>query len=120
MMPSQIQLDQPCLRPLPEDAVARVIAILRPVCLDKTMELLAACRPAEVLIEEVRGYGRQKTHLEFYEQGSWAAGFVPKIRLEFIVNGERAQEAVEAIVQAACTGRIGDGKIFVLVGRRAA
>jgi len=101
---------------LPPAARARLIAIVRPVRVDAVMEALAALganAPRDVLIEQVRGYGRQKTHLDFYEEGPCEGGFVPKVRLQFTVDAADLQPAVAALCEGARTGRIGDGKIFV-------
>jgi nitrogen regulatory protein PII len=89
---------------------------VRPVRVDAVMEALAglgALAPRDVLIEQVRGYGRQKTHLDFYEEGPCEGGFVPKVRLQFTVDAGALDAAVNALRTGARTGRIGDGKIFV-------
>ena len=101
------------VRPLPPGALARLVTVIRPVRLDAVMEALVPLAPRDVVIEPVRGYGRQKTHLDLYEEGVFEEGFLPKVRLQFVVEGERLQEAVAAIRAGAHTGRIGDGKIFV-------
>ena len=103
----------PALRPLPDGARARLVAIVRASSLDAVMEVLAPLAPRDVLIESVRGYNRQKTHLAEYEEVSHQGGFLPKVRLQFVVGGEAVPAAVQAICGAARTGRIGDGKIFV-------
>jgi nitrogen regulatory protein PII len=77
------------------------------------MEALAPLAPRVVLIESVRGYNRQKTHLAEYEEVSHQGGFLPKVRLQFVVDGAALPAAVQAVCGAARTGRIGDGKIFV-------
>jgi nitrogen regulatory protein P-II 2 len=103
-------------RPLPPGTRARVVALVRPVRVDAVMEALAglgALAPRDVLIEQVRGYGRQKTHLDFYEEGPCEGGFVPKVRLQFTVDAGALDAAVNALRTGARTGRIGDGKIFV-------
>ena len=77
-------------------------------------ELIVRVCDRDVQIEEVRGYGRQKEHLTFYERvGDWHGSFLPKVRLEFTVGGESWRDAVAALREGALTGRIGDGKIFV-------
>src|SRR5215470_14461743 len=101
------------VKPLPPGALARLVTVIRPVRLDAVMEALVPLAPRDVLIEPVRGYGRQKTHLDFYEEGFGDAGFLPKVRLQFSVESERLAEAVTALRNGARTGRIGDGKIFV-------
>lgn len=105
--------DAPALRPLPDGAPARVVAIVRPSRLDAVMEALHAQALRDVLIEPVRGYNRQKAHLADYEEVSHEGGFLPKVRLQFVVEGARLGACVEALCGAARTGRIGDGKVFV-------
>lgn len=89
------------------------MAIVRARGLDDIMQSLLQLRPRIVGIEQVRGYGRQKGHLETYGEPASEGGFLPKVRLEFTVGPEQLDQAVEAVCQAARTGRIGDGKIFV-------
>jgi nitrogen regulatory protein PII len=101
------------VRPLPPGALARLVTVIRPVRLDAVMEALVPLAPRDVVIEPVRGYGRQKTHLDLYEEGVFEEGFLPKVRLQFVVEGDRLQDAVAALRLGARTGRIGDGKIFV-------
>jgi nitrogen regulatory protein PII len=97
-----------------ESSHARLVAVVRAVRLDSVMEALLALGPTQVSIEQVRGYGRQKEHLEFYEEvGAWDGTFLPKVRLEFAVPASEAGAAVKALRAAAHTGRTGDGKIFV-------
>jgi len=98
--------------PSPETR-ARVVAVIRAHRLDGVVAALAGARPRDLLIEQVRGYGRQKGHLEVYEGGGFEGGFLPKVRLEFSVRSEDVRVAVEAVCAAARSGRIGDGKIFV-------
>jgi len=108
----------PCCRPLPPGTRARLVALVRPVRVDAVMEALAALgenAPRDVLIEQVRGYGRQKTHLDFYEEGPCEGGFLPKVRLQFTVDAAQLEPAITALRSGARTGRIGDGKIFVHV-----
>ncbi len=102
------------LRPLPAGVGARIVAVVRAMRLDAVMERLVAVAPRDVAIEEVRGYGRQKEHLTFYERvGDWQGNFLPKVRLEFTVAGTALEATVAALREGAFTGRIGDGKIFV-------
>jgi nitrogen regulatory protein P-II 2 len=89
------------------------VAIVRARGLDEIMQSLLLLRPRIVGIEQVRGYGRQKGHLETYGEPASEGGFLPKVRLEFTVGATQLDQAVEAVCQAARTGRIGDGKIFV-------
>jgi nitrogen regulatory protein PII len=103
----------PSVQPLPAGELARVVAIVRSVRVDAVMQQLQPLAPRDVLIEQVRGYGRQKTHLDFYEEGPCEGGFLPKVRLQFVIDGARVPEVVDAIRAGARTGRIGDGKIFI-------
>ena len=103
---------------LPAGALARVVAIVRPVRLDAVIEALLPLGLRDVLVEPVRGYGRQKEHLDLYGEAPGEGGFLPKVRLQFVVAAGQLQAAVDAVRAAARTGRIGDGKIFVhAVGR---
>jgi nitrogen regulatory protein P-II 2 len=111
-------MSEPAVKPLPSGARARLVAIVRPVRVDAVMEALhalAGVAPRDVLIEQVRGYGRQKTHLDFYEEGPCEGGFLPKVRLQFTVDAGQLEPAVAALRSGARTGRIGDGKVFVHV-----
>ena len=103
----------PAIRPMPPGARARLVAIVRASRLDAVMEALHPLAPSDVLVEPVRGYNRQKTHLGEYEELGLEGGFLPKVRLQFVVDGPGLQQAVDAICEAARTGRIGDGKIFL-------
>jgi len=101
------------VQPLPADTCARVVAIVRPARLDAVIEALLPLELRDVLVEPVRGYGRQKEHLDLYGEGPGEGGFLPKVRLQFVVAAGQLQAAVDAVRTAARTGRIGDGKIFV-------
>jgi nitrogen regulatory protein PII len=102
------------LSDLQPDCPVRVVAIVRPVRVDAVMEQLHAhVAVRHVVVEAVRGYGRQKTHLEMYEEGPLQSGFVPKVRLQFVVRAEEVASVVESVRDGARTGRIGDGKLFV-------
>lgn len=99
--------------PLAPGTRARVIAVVRALGVDAVVEQLLPVAPDNLQIEQVKGYGRQKGHLEFYEAGHFEGGFLPKVRVEFTVPAAQLEEAVDAVCRAARTGRIGDGKIFV-------
>jgi nitrogen regulatory protein PII len=101
--------------PLPAGSRARIVAIVRPARIEPVMQGLHSMELSDVLIEQVRGYGRQKAHLEFYEEGLVEGGYLPKVRLQFTVAASEADTAVNAVISGARTGRIGDGKIFVHV-----
>jgi nitrogen regulatory protein P-II 2 len=90
-----------------------VVAIIKPFKLDDVREALAEVGVQGVTVTEVKGFGRQKGHTELYRGAEYVVDFLPKIRLEVAVPAENVERVVEAIAQAARTGKIGDGKIFV-------
>lgn len=91
-----------------------VIAIIKPFKLEEVRDALTAIGVQGMTVAEVKGYGRQKGHTEIYRGAEYAVNFLPKLRIEIAVDSDRADKVVEAIVAAAKTGQIGDGKIFVL------
>ena len=91
-----------------------VTAIIKPFKLDEVREALSAVGVAGITVTEVKGFGRQKGHTELYRGAEYVVDFLPKIKLEIAVSDEMVDKVVDAIVEAANTGRIGDGKIFVL------
>ena len=91
-----------------------VKAIVKPYKLDDVKEALAAMGVAGMTVFEVKGYGRQKGHNELYRGAEYQIDFVPKIMLEVVVDDGIASQVVDAIAESAKTGKIGDGKIFVL------
>jgi len=91
-----------------------VTVIIKPFRLEAVLRALEPFAIDEIAISEVRGYGRQKGHLELYRGAEYVISFIPKLKLEFAVSASEAEEVFQAIAQAARTGRIGDGKIFVL------
>lgn len=96
-----------------------IIAIIQPHRLDNVREALLAIGVNGLTVTEVRGYGRQKGQKEIYRGAEYTIAFVPKLKIEIAVAGERAEEAINAIQTAARTGKVGDGKIFVLDLRQA-
>jgi nitrogen regulatory protein P-II 2 len=90
-----------------------VIAIIKPFKLEEVRDALTAIGVHGMTVTEVKGYGRQKGHMEIYRGAEYAVNFLPKVRLEVAVPADLAAHAVEAIGTAAKTGQIGDGKIFV-------
>ncbi len=92
----------------------KVEAIIKPFKLDEVKESLSAIGIQGLTVSEVKGFGRQKGHTELYRGAEYVVDFLPKVKLEIIVREEQVVEVVEAIEKAAKTGRIGDGKIFVL------
>ena len=90
-----------------------ITAIIRPFKLDDVRDALTEAGVTGVTVTEVKGYGRQKGHTELYRGAEYVVDFLPKIKIELVVADELADKAVAAITEAANTGRIGDGKIFV-------
>ena len=90
-----------------------VIAIIKPFKLDEVRDALTNLGVHGMTVTEVKGYGRQKGHMEIYRGAEYAVNFLPKIRIEAAVSSEQVDGVVEAIANAAKTGQIGDGKIFV-------
>jgi len=94
--------------------VKLVIAVIKPFKLDEVRDALTAIGVHGMTVSEVKGYGRQKGHMEIYRGAEYAVNFLPKVRIEVAVATEQLDRVVEAIGAAAKTGQIGDGKIFVL------
>lgn len=91
-----------------------IVAIIQPHRLDPVREALTNIGIQGMTVSEVRGYGRQKGHTEIYRGAEYRIAFLPKLKLEIAVPSARADDVVATITQATRTGRIGDGKIFVL------
>ena len=92
----------------------KIEAILKPFKLDEVKEALQEVGVQGLTVTEAKGFGRQKGHTELYRGAEYVVDFLPKVKLEVVVPDERLEPALEAIQKAARTGRIGDGKIFVL------
>jgi nitrogen regulatory protein P-II 1 len=92
----------------------KVEAIIKPFKLDEVKEALQGIGLQGLTVSEVKGFGRQKGHTELYRGAEYVVDFLPKIKLEVVVTDELVDKVIEAITAAANTGRIGDGKIFVL------
>ncbi len=90
-----------------------ITAIIKPFKLDEVREALTEYGVDGITITEVKGFGRQRGHTELYRGAEYVVDFLPKIKIEVAVQAERADQVVQQIVQAARTGKIGDGKIFV-------
>jgi nitrogen regulatory protein P-II 2 len=90
-----------------------VIAIIKPFKIEDVRDALTAIGVNGMTVTEVKGYGRQKGHMEIYRGAEYAVRFLPKIRIEIAISAEQADRVVEVIAGAAKTGQIGDGKIFV-------
>ncbi|MHC4470509.1 MAG: P-II family nitrogen regulator [Planctomycetota bacterium] len=96
------------------EPTSRIIAIVKPFKLDATLLALKGLPVTAISVEEVRGYGRQKGHLELYQGTEYSITFLPKVRLELVCPVGETDRVIEAIRGAARTGRIGDGKILVV------
>jgi nitrogen regulatory protein P-II 2 len=90
-----------------------VIAIIKPFKLDDVRDALTGIGIQGMTVTEVKGYGRQKGHTEIYRGAEYAVNFLPKSRIEVVVDDARVEQVIEAIASAAKTGQIGDGKIFI-------
>ena len=90
-----------------------VTAIIKPFKLDEVREALSEVGVSGLTVTEVKGFGRQKGHTELYRGAEYVVDFLPKVKVEMILADSRVDAAIEAIVKAARTGKIGDGKIFV-------
>ena len=90
-----------------------ITAIIKPFKLDEVREALSAIGVQGITVTEVKGFGRQKGHTELYRGAEYVVDFLPKVKVEVVVNSADVERCVDAIVTAARTGKIGDGKIFV-------
>ncbi|MCK9173161.1 P-II family nitrogen regulator [Desulfuromonas thiophila] len=91
----------------------KIECIIKPFKLDDVKAVISEFGIAGMTVSEVRGFGRQKGHSELYRGAEYQIDFIPKVRIDLVVADDQVAALVEAIKQAACTGRIGDGKIFV-------
>ena len=91
----------------------KIEAIIKPFKLDEVREALSEVGVTGLTVTEVKGFGRQKGHTELYRGAEYVVDFLPKIKIELVVAEETVETAIEAIIKAARTGKIGDGKIFV-------
>lgn len=96
-----------------------VMAIIRPFKLDEVRQALLKLGLQGMTVTDVRGYGRQKGHTEIYRGAEYALYFVPKLKIEVVVPDKEVQKTVDAILGGARTGRIGDGKVFVVPAEKA-
>jgi nitrogen regulatory protein P-II 1 len=92
----------------------RIEAIIKPFKLDEVKEALSKAGVEGMTVSEVKGFGRQKGHTELYRGAEYVVDFLPKVKIEILVNDTKAAEVVQVIESTARTGKIGDGKIFVL------
>jgi nitrogen regulatory protein PII len=91
-----------------------IIAMIKPFKLEEVKSALAAIGVEGMTVTEVKGFGRQKGHTEIYRGSEYTVDFLPKVKVEIVATDDLAPKAVEAIVKASKTGKIGDGKVFVL------
>jgi nitrogen regulatory protein P-II 2 len=91
-----------------------IMAVIKPFKLDDVREALVGLGVEGLTVTEVKGFGRQKGHTEIYRGAEYAVSYLPKLKIEVAVKSELAERVIEAISKAANTGKIGDGKIFVL------
>ena len=91
----------------------QITAIIKPFKLDEVREALAEVGVTGLTVTEVKGFGRQKGHTELYRGAEYVVDFLPKVKIEVVVKEQQVEPAIDSIVKAARTGKIGDGKIFV-------
>jgi len=91
----------------------KIEAIIKPFKLDDVKEALVEADISRITVSEVKGHGRQQGHTELYRGNEYVVEYLPKIKIEIVVNDEFVEKAVDAIIKGAKTGKIGDGKIFV-------
>ncbi|AET89849.1 MULTISPECIES: P-II family nitrogen regulator [Burkholderiaceae] len=91
----------------------RITAIIKPFKLDEVREALAEVGLTGLTVTEVKGFGRQKGHTELYRGAEYVVDFLPKVKIEVVVANDQTDQVIDAIIGAARTGKIGDGKIFV-------
>ncbi len=92
----------------------KIEAIIKPFKLDEVKHALGEIGVEGMTVSEVKGFGRQKGHTEIYRGSEYTVDFLPKVKIEIVLNDSLAQKALDAIVKSAKTGKIGDGKVFLL------
>ncbi|MDF1485228.1 P-II family nitrogen regulator [Ramlibacter sp. H39-3-26] len=97
----------------------QITAIIKPFKLEEVREALGDCGVSGLTVTEVKGFGRQKGHTELYRGAEYVVDFLPKVKVEAVVRDDEVERCVDAIIKAAHTGKIGDGKIFVTAVERA-
>lgn len=96
----------------------QIVAVIKPYLAEKVLESLKRAPLEAVSVREVKGYGRQKNYLDQYAGSEYALAFIPKVEIDLWVDDARAEEIVRKIVEAARTGKMGDGKIFVMPAKQ--
>lgn len=102
------------LRPAEERAMKEVIAIVKPFLAERVLEALRLAPLEACTVREVKGYGRQKNYLDRYGDSEYSLAFLPKVEIQMWVEDSRVDEVVERVLEVARTGRMGDGKVFVM------
>src|SRR6185295_4629540 len=97
----------------PEPTMKQITAIIKPFKLEEVREALGEVGVSGLTVTEVKGFGRQKGHTELYRGAEYVVDFLPKVKIEVVVKEDDVERCIDAIVKAAKTGKIGDGKIFV-------
>jgi nitrogen regulatory protein P-II 1 len=97
----------------PTMSMKQITAVIKPFKLEEVREGLAEVGVTGLTVTEVKGFGRQKGHTELYRGAEYVVDFLPKVKIEVVVKGDDVERCIEAIIKAAKTGKIGDGKIFV-------
>ena len=92
----------------------KIEAIIKPFVLDQVREALSDLGVVGMSVSEIKGFGRQKGHTEIYRGSEYTVDFLPKVKVETVIPDEMVEDAIKAIIKSAKTGKIGDGKIFVL------
>jgi nitrogen regulatory protein P-II 1 len=92
----------------------KIEAIIKPFKMEDVKEALTEVGVEGMTVSEVKGFGRQKGHTEIYRGSEYTVDFLPKVKFEIVLSEDRVQRAVDAIIQSARTGKIGDGKVFIL------
>jgi nitrogen regulatory protein P-II 1 len=99
--------------PIRETSMKKIEAIFKPFKLDEVREALSEIGVSGLTVTEVKGFGRQKGHTELYRGAEYVVDFLPKVKVEVVIPDKLLEAAIDAIIKAARTGKIGDGKIFV-------
>jgi nitrogen regulatory protein P-II 2 len=107
------QAEEPFSVAADSSAFYHVTVTLKPFRLEPVLSALSPFHLLSLVASEIRGYGRQKGHLELYRGSEYVISFIPKVKLEFVISGSELEEACRAIQGAGRTGRIGDGKVFI-------
>ena len=92
----------------------KIEAIIKPFKLDEVREALSEIGVTGLTVAEVKGFGRQKGHTELYRGAEYVVDFLPKVKIEIVIADDAVESAIDAIIKAAHTGKIGDGKVFVM------